>query len=54
VMEICGLVLFHHYELMFGCYIVMENCYIVMESFIIMNICFEVSYEYVIVWTCYV
>jgi hypothetical protein len=48
MMEICGLVLFHCYELMFGCYIVMENCYIVMKSFIVMHLCLDANSEYVI------
>jgi hypothetical protein len=54
VIKICGLALFGCYELMFGCYIVMKNCYIVMESFVVMNLCLDASYEYVIVSTCYV
>jgi hypothetical protein len=53
-MKICGLASFRRYELMFGCYIVTKNCYIVMESFLVMNLCLDASYEYVIVSTCYV
>jgi hypothetical protein len=53
-MEICGLVLFCRYGLMFGCYIVLENCYIVMESFVVMKLCLDASSKKLIVSTCYV